>query len=126
VKGILRKHSQLLARQVFINIYPSFFEISVIQGLRLIYLNAFRYSSPSDVLYYVIFVLEQLGFIPSEEKVTLMGDINSDSTIFLQLKMYCGSLNLIEKPAGLIYSDSFSTGTGMHKHFSLLNLPLCE
>ena len=125
VKGILRKHSQLIARQVFINIHRDFFEISVIQGLRLLYLNAFRYSSPSDVLYYVIFVLEQLGFVPSEEKVTLMGDISDNSTIYLQLKMYCGSLNFIAKPVELEYSDSF-TGTDMHKYFTLLNIPLCE
>jgi hypothetical protein len=125
VKGILRKHSQLIARQVFINIHPDFFEISVIQGLRLLYLNAFRYSSPSDVLYYVIFVLEQLGFVPSEEKVTLMGDISNNSTIYLQLKMYCGSLNFIAKPVELEYSETFA-GTEMHKYFTLLNIPLCE
>jgi hypothetical protein len=125
VKGILRKHSQLIARQVFINIYHDFFEISVIQGLRLLYLNAFRYSSPSDVLYYVIFVLEQLGFVPSEEKVTLLGDISDNSTIYLQLKMYCGSLNFIAKPVELEYGETF-TGTNMHKYFTLLNIPLCE
>ena len=125
VKGILRKHSQLIARQVFINIYHDFFEISVIQGLRLLYVNAFRYSSPSDVLYYVIFVLEQLGFVPSEERVTLLGDISDNSTIYLQLKMYCGSLNFIAKPVELEYSEAFA-GTDMHKYFTLLNIPLCE
>ena len=125
VKGVLRKHSQLIARQVFINIHYGFFEITVIQGLRLLYLNAFRYLSPSDVLYYVIFVLEQLGFVPSEEKVTLMGDITANSTIFLQLKMYCGSLNFIAKPLELEYSDAF-TGIAMHTYFTLLNIPICE
>jgi len=125
VKGILRKHSQLIARQVFINIYHDFFEISVIQGLRLLYLNAFRYSSPSDVLYYVIFVLEQLGFVPSEEKVTLMGDIVANSTIYLQLKMYCGSLNFIAGPVELEYGEAFKE-IAMHQYFTLLNMPICE
>jgi len=125
VKGVLRKHSQLIARQVFINIHHDFFEISVIQGLRLLYLNAFKYSSPSDVLYYVIFVLEQLGFVPSEEKVTLMGDISDNSTIYLQLKMYCGSLNFIAKPVELEYGEAFA-GIELHKYFTLLNIPLCE
>lgn len=125
VKGILRKHSHLIARQVFINIHHGFFEITVIQGLRLLYLNAFRYMSPSDVLYYVIFVLEQLGFVPSEEKVTLMGEIAANSTIFLQLKMYCGSLNFITKPVELEYGEVFEE-IGMHNYFTLLNMPICE
>jgi len=125
VKGILRKHSRLIARQVFINIHPGFFEISVIQGLRLLYLNAFKYSAPSDVLYYVIFVLEQLGFVPSEEKVTLMGDITESSVIYSQLKMYCGSLQFSEKPDELKYGEAF-TGIAMHNHFILLNIPICE
>lgn len=125
VKGVLRKHSQLIARQVFINIHHGFFEITVIQGLRLLYLNAFRYSSPSDVLYYVIFVLEQLGFVPSEEKVTLMGDITANSTIFLQLKMYCGSLNFVTKPVELEYGEAYKE-IAMHLYFTLLNMPICE
>jgi hypothetical protein len=125
VKGILRKHSRIIARQIFINIYPGFFEITVIQGLRLVYLNAFRYSAPSDVLYYVIFVLEQLGFIPSEENVTIMGDISENSTIYTQLQMYCDSVRFTEKPEGLEYGEVYEK-IPMHNHFILLNIPGCE
>ena len=125
VKGVLRKHSRLIARQVFINIHPGFFEITVIQGLRLVYLNAFRYSAPPDVLYYVIFVLEQLGFTPSEEKLSLMGDISENSVIYTQLQIYCESLIFIEKPDGLEYGEALEKIT-MHNYFILLNIPLCE
>lgn len=125
VKGVLRKHSRLILRQVFINIHPGFFEITVIQGLRLLYLNAFRYSAPSDVLYYVIFVLEQLGFVPSEEYLTLMGDISEQSVIYMQLQMYCKSLRFIERPDGLEFGEVFEKVT-LHNHFILLNIPVCE
>lgn len=125
VKGVLRKHSRLISRQIFINMHSGFFEITVIQGLRVIYLNAFRYSASSDVLYYVIFVLEQLGFVPSEENVTLMGDISEQSVIFTQLKMYCESLGFVAMPDEIKYGDSIS-GTTMHPYFTLLNIPICE
>ncbi len=125
VKGVLRKHSLIIARHVFINIHQVFFEITVIHGLKLLYLNTFRYTAPSDVLYYVIFVLEQLGFVPSEEKITLMGDISTNSTIYLELKMYCGSLNFISKPVELQYGEAFSE-PDMYNYFTLLNIPLCE
>jgi hypothetical protein len=125
VKGILHKQSQIFTRQVFINVHSGFFEITVVQGQRLLYLNAFRYSEPSDVLYYVIFVLEQLGFIPSEEKITLMGDITYSSVIYTQLEMYCESLRFVEKPEALYFGEKF-TGIAMHHHFILLNIPICE
>lgn len=125
VMGLLRKHSQLITRQVFINLYAGFFEITVTQGLRLLYLNAFRYSAPSDVLYYIIFVLEQLGFDPAEEKVTVAGEISENSTIYTELKMYCESLNFISKPEELKYGDAFAE-IDYHHYFTLLNIPLCE
>ena len=125
VKGILRQHSKIFARQVFINIHPGFFEITVVQGQRLLYLNVFKYSAPSDVLYYVVFILEQLGFVPSEEKVTLMGDITYSSVIYTQLEMYCESIKFVEKPDVLQYGAAF-TGIALHHYFILLNLPICE
>jgi hypothetical protein len=125
VKAVLKSHSQSIARQVFLNVYKSFFEIVVIQGSRLIYLNTFRYTTPSDVLYYVIFVLEQLGFVPSEENVTVSGDISESGIIFTQLKMYCASLTFAEKPVDIEYGEAFD-GIGLHKYFNLLNLSICE
>jgi hypothetical protein len=125
VKGVMREYARILARQVFINIYRGYFEISVIQSSRLLYLNAFKYSAPEDVLYFVIFVLEQLGFVPSEEKVTLMGDIAENSIIANQLKMYCASLSYAVKPHGIEYGEAF-TGIAPHNYFTLLTLSVCE
>jgi hypothetical protein len=125
VKGVMREYAHLLARQVFINMYRGYFEITVIQGSKLLYLNAFKYSAPADILYFVIFVLEQLGFVPSEEKVTLMGDIAENSTVSDQLKMYCASLGYAVNPGGIEYGEAF-TEIAMHAYFTLLNIPVCE
>jgi len=125
VKGVMQATLPSGARQVFINLYSSYFEISVIQGSRLLYLNAFRYAAPSDVLYFVIFVLEQLGFVPSEEKVILMGDISVESPVFEQLKMYCASLDLSGRPSFIQSGNSFS-GIEAYRYFTLMNLPSCE
>jgi hypothetical protein len=125
VKGVLHKYSKIIARQVFINIHRGYFEIALIQGSRLLYLNAFRYTSHSDVLYYVIFVLEQLGFVPSEEKITLMGEISGSEIVCSQLKMYCASICFAELPEGIEFGDAFS-GIALHQYFTLINIPECE
>jgi hypothetical protein len=125
VKGVLQKYSKLIIRQVFINIHRGYFEIAIIQGSLLLYLNSFRYSSASDVLYYIIFVLEQLGFVPSEEKVTLSGEFSESEIVLSQLKMYCGSINYSEKPDGIEFGEAFRN-IDLHKYFTLINLPGCE
>ena len=125
VKGLMRGYSDLIARQVFLNVYNGYFEMCIIQGTRLLYLNTFRYSAASDVVYYVVFVLEQLGFVPSEETITLMGEISENETIFNQLKVYCASLNFAKIPDGIECPETFAN-TDLHRFFTLLNLSLCE
>ena len=121
VKGLMRGYSDMIARQVFLNVYSGYFEMCIIQGTRLLYLNTFRYSAVSDVIYYVVFVLEQLGFVPSEENITLMGEISGNETVFNQLKEYCASLNFGKKPYGIEYPETFAN-TDLHRFFTLLNL----
>jgi len=124
-KGILRKQPTTNLRQVFINLQSRYFELVVIQGSNLLYLNTFKYAEPSDVLYFVVFVLEQLGLTPTDETITLLGDFSESTAILSQLKLYCASLVYIEKPNELEYGEVL-VGTAFHKYFTLLNIPLCE
>ena len=124
-KGLLQKHQTSNLRQVFINLHHRYFDLVVVQGPNLIYLNAFKYIEPSDVLYFVVFVLEQLGLTPTDETVTLMGSFSESTAILAQLKLYCASLVYIEKPNELEYGEVLS-GITFHKYFTLLNIPICE
>lgn len=125
VKGVLRKHSESNDRQVFANIHNDFFEITVIQGSRLLYLNAFRFLAPSDILYYLVFVLEQLGFVPSEENITLMGLIDEEETLTSHLKLYFASIRYADAPEEINVSETFAD-VKAHNYFTLFNIPLCE
>lgn len=120
-KGLLAQNAQSDDRKIFIQIWESYFEVAVIQGARLLFLNAFNYAEPSDVLYYFIFILEQLGFVPSEEEITLMGYIDKNDLVYGLLKMYCGKLLLAQIPNGYKVSPGFSN-IAWHKYFTLLNL----
>lgn len=125
IKGVIRQNSQLITRQVFINMHHDYFEIAAIQGLRLQYLNAFKYSAPSDVLYYVVFILEQLGLVPSEQDIVLMGNIDQDSLVVNELKMFCASVQFARNPEGMEYGEMFGE-MKLHRFFTLLNIHLCE
>jgi hypothetical protein len=66
-------------------------------------------------------VLEQLGFVPSEENLTLMGDIEEYDPTFELLKMYCASLSFAARPDDILLGQIFDE-VRFHKHFTLLNI----
>jgi hypothetical protein len=54
-----------------------------------------------------------------------MGDITEGSVIYTQLKMYCESLQFVEKPDELKFGEVFPE-VSLHNYFVLLNIPICE
>ncbi len=112
-------------RKVYLNVWGGFFDLAVLQDGKLLYFNTFRQQSAEDLLYYVIFVLEQLGLVPGEEKITLLGDITADSPEFKLLYQYIQSLEFAGKNIEAEFSP-FLSDVPFHKYFTLFNLPFCE
>jgi hypothetical protein len=125
IQHLLTANSHILTRQVFINVWAEYFDIIIIQGYKLLYFNTFRKQAAEDLVYYAIYVLEQMGFIPAEEEVTLMGDILSDSEEFKLLYQYIDILKFASLDGIAEFSPAFSEVPG-HKYFTLFNLPFCE
>lgn len=126
IKGIMRTFSQLIKRQIFVQVATGNIEIIIIQGLRLLYINSFRYKTGEDILYYLLFVLEQLGFSHTDEELVLLGQVVEDSDLVKQLKLYFLSLTFAKEVETSINDDLTSAGIFFHQHFTLLHLSLCE
>ena len=125
IQGLLMANAHILARQVFIHTWGNYFDIVVIQGRRLLYFNTFIKHAPEDLAYYVIYVLEQLGFIPAEEQVVLMGDIAKDSDEFNLLYQYIDRIHFAGLDTDAGFSPVFSEVL-VHRYYLLFTLPFCE
>lgn len=125
IQSLLRANAHILARQVFINLWGGHFDIIIIQGRKLLYYNTFKKSVPEDLVYYVLFVLEQLGFIPAEEELTLLGEIDQESNDYKLLYQYINSLQFGSAMPYAEFSPVFREVL-THKHYTLFNLPFCE
>jgi len=125
ISSLLRDNAHIPDRQVFVNLWEDYLDIAVIQGRQLVFYNTFRKKAAEDMVYYVVFVLEQLGFIPSEEKVTLMGAIDKDSDGYNLLNKYIDRLYFAGIGPEMGFSPAFA-GVLVHKYYTLFNLPLCE
>lgn len=93
--AIIRRYGQTGGRQVFLHLFPDSMLIVVMQSDKLLFANAFQYASQEDVLYYLVYVLDQLGFVPTEEQLWLSGEIFPDTEIFRLLSTYFGKVGFL-------------------------------
>lgn len=116
--------NRLSAVKVFIHVREQDFDLLVFDGKKVDYFNSFHFLAPSDLAYYVIFVMEQLSFNPEETGIILMGNINRDSETFELLYRYIRNIEFADRNESFRYSYIFND-IPPHQHYLLLNLGLC-
>lgn len=106
----------------FVNINYNFIEIAFIEKNNVSFYNTFSYKNNEDILYYILFVVEQLGYSHLEYNIALTGTIKND--LLNLLKQYINNVNLFnnsEKSTSNISSD-----IDKPKYYILLQSALCE
>ena len=84
--------------------------ICIFETKKLIFTNSFDFFNKEDILYYTLFVLEQLKLDTNNITVELYGDINTYDENYQLLHEYIRNITIGEN----------------HQHFSLENQFLCE
>jgi hypothetical protein len=111
--------------RVYANVRPHWIDVVNMLDNRLVFCNSFRYTSTEDLLYYLIFVYEQLKLNPEKVPLILMGEIDRQSAVTEQLSEYLRYVGFIGRNEDFHYSAAFDT-IPEHYFYNLLNLPLCE
>tara|TARA_B110001450_G_scaffold38141_1_gene33945 strand:- start:155 stop:925 length:771 start_codon:yes stop_codon:yes gene_type:complete len=60
--------------RIYVNIDKSYLNIIVFKGKELNYYNTFDYETKDDILYFILFVIEQNKLINNETKMKLIGE----------------------------------------------------
>jgi len=121
IESILGNYKNLMRdRQVFIHVRKENFDLVVFDNRQLSYFNAFSYSVPEDLAYYVIFVFEQLGLNPEETSVILMGKPDRNSPEYDLLYKYIRNLSTATRNEACTYSYVFRDVPGQ-AFYTLLN-----
>ena len=99
--------------------------IALIEDSQLLYCNVFNYDTAEDLLYYIMYVINELGLSPDKIPVTLWGEFDQSSIYFAKLYKYIRLLHLGNRPEtlsfGYVFDEVFE-----HSLFDLLNMHLCE
>lgn len=124
MEGILIQNKNNSGKKAFANFYSDYLEIVILNGRDLLFCNAFKYKTPEDIAYYILFVYEQLHLNPETIELVLSGEIEKTAKEHSLLYTYIKNLRFASRPEGVKYSYKFEEILS-HKFFSLFNLYLC-
>ncbi|MDD5570455.1 MAG: DUF3822 family protein [Bacteroidales bacterium] len=114
----------LISNSVFVNVYNSHFEIVVAGIKNLTFYNTFKYQAKEDVLYYLLFTLEQLNLKPETARIVLSGLINNKTSLYKLISGYFANLEFAKLNDALDYSE-LKEKINPNYFFNLANQHLC-
>ena len=88
------------------------------------YMNSFSYASAEDVVYYLLYVMEQLELDRNSIEISLYGEIEENSQVYELLFTYLKNVRL----GGQIHQMNYSPvlqKIQTHHHYSLFSQYLC-
>jgi hypothetical protein len=121
----LMLHSEELTKeQLLLYVHANHIEIVVKENTKLVLANQFSVKTQEDVLYYVLFILEQYQLNPVTVSMCVAGNIDSNSGLLLTLKKYIKNIHLAIGHKSINWQGV--EGMPQHFNYSLLNRSFCE
>lgn len=109
---------------IIVYVRETVIEVIVKQNNQLILANQYTIKITEDVLYYVLFILEQYHLDPTTVLLTLVGNFESNSEIVVSLKKYVKNIYLSMGHKALKWQNL--KGMPQHYNYTLLNRLFCE
>ncbi len=111
--------------RIFANIRKSWFDLFVMNGKNLVFVNSFKYKTTEDFVYFLIYVMDQLNLNPEKAELTFLGEVTKISTLFELTFKYVRNVNFGKRSQDYEFSYVFDE-IPEHFYFNLLNLQRCE
>lgn len=125
LQGVLHQSEQGSPRRIYLSIGQQEVTLLAMHGKHPEFCNVFPFSTPEDLIYYTILVMQELQLNPDQDPVMVWGDLMHDSELFTILRKYIRNLRFGNRPFDLGYSyrlnDLFE-----YRYFELYALHLCE
>jgi hypothetical protein len=121
----LMLHSEDLAKaRVLVNVHDAYIELVIKQDGKLVLANQFGVRSPEDILYYILFALEQYQLEPSSVELAIIGNADAQSELIQALKKYIKHVRLGIGNRSINWQGL--EGMPQHFNYSLINRVFCE
>ena len=75
IKKILKINNRSKKTNLYLNFNRNSFQISIIKTQKLIYFNTFKFTSPNDALYFILYVIKQNKINTNKSEILCFGNI---------------------------------------------------
>lgn len=118
------QHS-LIGSDLFLNILDGFIEIGIKENNKFLFYNVFNFDTNEDILYYLLFTMEQFNLNPLLVKLTVACHLPVTDELINNIKKYIKNLNFCIADKEIHLNEEISK-LPQHYYFTLLNQHLCE
>jgi len=126
VESLLITHrNQQSDQTAFIYLRHDNFDLIVLKNDKLLFINNFRFNTPEDFIYFVLFSFDQLRLNPETVQVVLSGIIEKGSKTYDILFQYVRNIRFAERNPTFEYSYILED-IPVHQHFIIYNALQCE
>jgi hypothetical protein len=106
--------------KAYLHINNNALNICVFRKEKLIFNNSFNFYTNEDLLYFTLFVFEQLKLDPEKVETRIYGDIKNGDTSHQMLYEYIRNIKFGSRPNHLNFSSEFNKIEG-HQFYSLFS-----
>lgn len=111
-------------QQLLLSVNENSINIILKQEQQLVLANHYQAKTTEDVLYYLLFVMEQYQLDPVSTGLSIVGNIASTDALLVQLKKYIKHVRLAVGHKSINWQSV--TGMPQHFYFNLTNSIFCE
>lgn len=108
----------------YLNILEKILTITAFKEKKLIFNNTFKFETKEDLLYFILFVFEQLDFDAEKVSVKLFGNIQEDDENYKILYEYIKNIKFGSSPNNIEFPSEFKT-LNKHELFTLFAQHSC-
>ncbi len=119
--GVLKLQSAPATPTLYLQIYPGWLLLALVEGNKLLFVNAFHYKDAKDFLYYVLLVLDQYKLTPEVTPTFITGQLIEQSEIYPLLRRYLRTLQFLPSPNFLQFGTKWQQQP-TYFHFNLFSL----
>jgi hypothetical protein len=123
--NLLLNHHSLQNTKLFLNIHDSCMELALKENNILVFYNNFRYENNEDVLYYLLFTMEQFELNPSYIKLSIGGQVDISDDLVKSIKSYVKQVSFCVHHSSIKLDGDLASLPHQY-YFTLLNQHLCE
>lgn len=114
----------LMNCNLFLTINDGLIEIAAKEKNDLLFYNVFNYENNEDILYYLLFMMEQFNLNPLQIKLVISGQVQTTDPLILSIKKYIKQVNFVVHNSEIKLEGELSK-LPQHHYFTLLNQHLC-